>query len=113
MHQPGHPQFEEQTYDKGQRCKASSGPRHYVNHVLPIIPVHRHNQIMRRLEKDLRLDFWFLEREGVGLGAELFVNADPAEIFDVLQLVLILIVLGLFLPELVVGKGDRVGHGLL
>ena len=72
--------------------------------------MHRNFQVIRSLEQDLSFDGWVGNREGVRGGLDFLVNWDPLNGFNFLDVVLILVILGLFFEKLVVCKRYDVTH---
>ena len=59
---------------------------------------------MGSLEENLALNRWIQSREGIWGRFDTLINADPLNLLGVFQRRLVLIILGLLLPELVIGE---------
>ena len=59
------------------------------------------------LEENLALNRRVQTREGIWSRFDSLINTDPLDLFDIFQLRLVLIILGLLLPEFVISERDE------
>jgi len=62
---------------------------------------------MTALEQDLSLHVWVLDWEWIGRRFDRLIDTDPLKLLSVLQLCLVLLVFGLFLPKFMVGESHQ------
>ena len=107
MHEPRDPELKEEACNEDECNGAATAKSYDVDEEYPVASMYGRLEIMGSLEENLTLNRWIQTREGIRSRFDAPINADPLNLFDVLQRRLVLIILGLLLPELVIGERDE------
>ena len=107
MHEPRDPELKEEACNEDECNGAATAKSYDVDEEYPIASMHGRLEIMGSLEENLALNRRVQTREGIRSRFNALINTDPLDLFDIFQLRLVLIILGLLLPELVIGERDQ------
>ena len=107
MHEPRDPELEEEACNEDESYGAATAKRYDIDEEYSVASMHCRLEVVRSLEENLALDRWVQIREGIWSGFDALIDADPLDLLDIFELRLVLIILGLLLPELVIGESHE------
>ena len=104
MHEPGNPELKEEACNEDESNSTATTKRYDIDEEYSIASMYGRLEIVRSLEENLALNRRVQFREGIRSRLDALINADPLDLFHIFQLKLVLIILGLLLPEFVIGE---------